>query len=74
MFRLLAEYANSVEWFLQEIGQYEFLPSSWLLHTLARNVCNKYKTKSYHFLSNFLNVQVKFAKSERRYLLLLRDL
>ena len=64
----MAEYANSVEWVLQEIGQYEFLPSSWLLHTLARNVCNKYKTKYYHFLSNFLNsfktlnVQVEVCK------------
>ena len=64
----MAEYANSVEWFLQEIGQYEFLPSSWLLHTLARNVCNKYKTKSNYFLSNILNsfkplnVQVEVCK------------
>ena len=43
LFRFLARFSGSIHWLLQEIGMYEFMPSSWLVHALAEKVCDRVK-------------------------------
>ena len=43
IFRVLANYSGSLSWLFQQVGLYEFMPSSWLVRALAEKVCDRVK-------------------------------